>query len=661
MRSPYPNIVLLLVGLYVSGCQQAPPAETILVSPLFTDHMVLQRDAATPVWGKATPGAQVTVRFKNQQSVVDAAPDSSWMVYLAPEPAGGPFTLSIIGTDTLHIEDVLLGEVWLASGQSNMQWSVEQSAHAEAEIRDAQFSDIRLFSVDRTYSALPASHIPSDGWYRTTPETIPGFSAVAYYFGRTLHDSLQVPIGLIHSSWGGTPAEAWTSSTTLSELPDFAEEVAALRSTPDALHQTEDEWGNALSEWLASADDPGFQNGEAAWAAPDLDHSGWSRTDLPGLWDDLLPNYDGIVWFRKSFEVPVSAVNREAVLHVAHVDDIDVTYINGVEVGRTRTYNKKREYTLPSSVLRAGENVVAIRALDTGGGGGVWGDSSELRLELTGEYSTTVPLAGTWHYQPALNLEEAATRPPRQSPRQHTPSVLYNAMIHPLIPYTIKGVIWYQGESNASRAHQYRTLFPAMIEDWRTQWGGNLAFHFVQLANFQAQQQNPSENETWPELREAQAMALSLPNTGMAVTIDIGEADDIHPTNKQDVGYRLALNVLHTNYDRPIVPAGPLFKSLAVSGDTVEVIFDYAENGLTTSDGGPPQGFAIAGEDRVFHWAVAEIRGSRIIAYSDSVEDPVAIRMGWANNPIVNLYNTEGLPASPFRSDDWPGITEGNR
>ena len=624
--------------------------------------MVLQRGAINTVWGKATPGQKVTVLFKNQRSESVAHGDSSWQVYLAPESAGGPFTLSIIGKDTLRINDILIGEVWLGSGQSNMEWSVQQSAHAEREIKAADYPNIRLFTVARTISGRPTSHIPSDGWKRTTPENTASFSAVAYYFGRTLHDSLDVPIGLIHSSWGGTPAEAWTSTRTLREMDDFVEPILELERHSDSLDALTSSFPARMDAWLTSSqeEDAGYTT-PSDWSTSSVPDASWPSMEVPALWNDVLPGFDGTAWLRKTFDLPSDWTGAEVTLHLAMIDDVDITWVNGVEVGRTYLYNQERKYTIPPSVLREGSNTIAIRVLDTGGGGGIWGEASDVQITRSDNDESFLSLAGSWRYQIGKRLSDFEQAPPRQPALHHTPGVLYNAMIHPLIPYRIKGVIWYQGESNAGRAYQYRDLFPAMITDWRSHWDNTFDFHFVQLANFMPVQQNPVELQTWPELREAQTMALSLPNTGMAVTIDIGEADDIHPRNKQDVGYRLALNALYTSYDRPIVYSGPMYKEMRILADTVAISFDHVGSGLTTPDNEMASGFAIAGNDLEFHWADAIIRDNTVLVYSDKVTNPVAVRYGWADNPTVNLYNQEGLPASPFRTDDWPSITMGRR
>lgn len=657
---PRAIIFSLFCVFALSACRSHPSAEYIELPVLFSDHMVLQRDAVITIWGKATPDKQVTALFKNQRSSTIVHKDSTWRLFLAPEPAGGPYELTFIGTDTLTLQDVMVGEVWVGSGQSNMQWSVQQSANAELEIQRANYPNIRLFSVDRTISAQPEYKIPSDGWKPASPSTIPSFSAVAYYFGRTLHDSLDVPIGLIHSSWGGTPAEAWTSGEMLSTLPDFEASIQQLQAHRDSLQVLSSSYDTQLNAWYTNthSQDPGYSGDEPAWSSPDMDLTDWDNMDLPNLWEDTsLPGFDGIAWFSKTIDLPADWENQEAILHLGPVDDMDITWVNGIEVGRTYRYDARRTYPLSDHVLKPGKNVITVRVLDTGGGGGIYGSAEELSLESTTAELEAIPLAGEWSYSKAIALNDLSSPPPNPRPLQHTPSVLYNAMIHPLIPFKIKGVIWYQGESNASRAYQYRSLFSALIDDWRLKWNDNIAFHFVQLANFQERQKNPAEQETWPELREAQTMALQLSNTGMAVTIDIGEADDIHPRNKQDVGFRLALNALHHNYDSPTVPAGPLYNSMEIDGDSIRVTFDFADNGLSTSNGRSPAGFAIAGEDRVFHWADATIRGNTVHVYSNKVSAPVAVRYGWANNPIVNLQNAEGLPASPFRTDDWPGIT----
>ena len=381
--------------------------------------------------------------------------------------------------------------------------------------------------------------------------------------------------------------------------------------------------------------------------------------DLPTAWEAAgLEDLDGVVWFRKEITLPTDWASEDLTLHLGLVDDMDSTWVNGQAVGSAQGWQTERAYPVPASATEPGLNTIAVRVVDTGGEGGFRGEADSLRLERA--RGARLPLEGPWAYQVGLDLrsEELPPRPPRP---QDFPTVLYNAMVHPLIPYGMRGAIWYQGESNAGRAYQYRTLFAEMIRDWRQQWGqGDFPFLFVQLANFMAPQTDPNEQSAWAELREAQTRTLALPNTGMAVIIDIGEADDIHPRNKKDVGARLARWALAQTYGRDgLVYSGPLYRSMEREGDAIRLHFDQVGGGLTTPEGEPLMGFAIAGPDSVFVQAEARIEGDAVVVSSPYVEDPVAVRYGWANNPEATLYNEAGLPASPFRTDEWPGVTEG--
>ncbi len=446
--------------------------------------MVVQQASNITVWGKATPERKVTVRFNNQQASITSSADSSWRVVLAPEDAGGPFELLIEGDTTITINDVLIGEVWLASGQSNMEWPVSASNDAEAVIAAAQDDQIRLFNVANAIEASPSKTIPSSGWSINSPQTISSFSAVAYHFAQTLRDSLDVPIGLISSSWGGTRAEAWTSSEALLEHPDYKEIVEEIVANPDSFEATvsADTWRTAVNNT-----DAGYSNGAPIWAATEHDAADWSSMALPQQWEGILPGLDGILWFKKTITLPADWAGQSATLSLGKIDDEDRTWVNGTLVGETAQYNVPRLYDIPASVLKAGENVVVTRVFDTGGGGGLWGEPEEMFIQRG---TQTRSLAGEWQYKLGVDLANK-TLPRRPFGLQHTPTVLYNAMIHPLVPYALKGVIWYQGESNADRAHQYQTLFPAMIQDWRAKWDSPMGFHFVQLANFREQQENP--------------------------------------------------------------------------------------------------------------------------------------------------------------------------
>lgn len=631
-----------------------------MLPSLFTDNMVLQRDVTIPIWGTATPGGKITALFADEKKSTVANDQGQWQLNFPSQSAGGPFELKLTGKDTMTFTNVMVGEVWVCSGQSNMEMPLAgwgNILNYEQEIAEADYPDIRLFTVNRAMSLFPKSDVEAEPWAPCNPETIPLFSAAGYFFGRHLHKELDIPIGLIHTSWGGTPAEAWTSKEFLAELPDYAEAMTVLDSTL----KTEDElvaeyeeqmaaWKQALDEKLAQT-----QMGAQNWENEDIDESTWGSMTLPVLWESAgLANFDGVVWFRKTFELPDVISGETFTLSMGPIDDQDITYINSRQVGTTDTYNTPREYSIPAGILKAGRNVIAVQILDTGGGGGIWGTAEQMYIKSAS--GTSIDLSGDWSYKVAVDLEDVPPRP--QSPESpHRPTILYNAMLQPLIPYAIRGAIWYQGEANASRAYQYRELFPAMIRSWRDNWNqGDFPFLFVQLANFQQQRDMPVESE-WAELREAQTMALDLPNTGMAVTIDIGDADDIHPKNKQDVGKRLALQALAQVYDYDIVNSGPLYRTYKIENDKIRLYFDHIGTGLIAKGGQTLQGFAVAGEDSNFVWAKAVIEDETVIVSSPNVPKPVAVRYAWADNPLCNLYNQEGLPASPFRTDDWRGIT----
>ena len=532
-----------------------------------------------------------------------------------------------------------------------MEWSVQASQNADEEIAAANHPMIRLFTVQRTTRATPSDLVPSTGWTIASPETIASFSAVAYYFGRKLQQDLGVPIGLIHSSWGGSPAEAWTRSEALTTFDRFSASLQLLDQNPEALLGNTSDHAKAVEAWLKQINlqDAGYQDQNPLWADPALDDSEWEVFEQPSAWEaNGHDGYDGIGWYRTTFSLP--EIPSSIQLMLPDIDDADITWVNGVEVGRTEGYNLDRVYNIPLPLLNSGTNVIAIRVTDTGGNGGLLGTPEDYHVQTEKQ---NISLAGAWKFKPG----NTASTAPRPLPVHHVPSALFNGMIAPLVPYTLQGTIWYQGESNANQAYEYQSLFRTMIEDWRTLWQDEFTFLFVQLANYRELQKNPVEAENWPELREAQIKALDLPKTGMAVTIDIGEADDIHPRNKQEVGRRLALAGLHVSYGKDLIYSGPLMQEVKPDGQGLMVYFAHTANGLTTSDNGPPRGFAIAGSDQNFYWAEAEIIDNVVRVSSPDVQEPVAVRYGWADNPDVNLVNSEGLPASPFRSDTWPGLT----
>jgi sialate O-acetylesterase len=653
-----PILIVMLLG----GCSSFhDPAADIKLITLFSDNMVLQRDITLPIWGTAEAGGNVTVEIKDQVKTTTVQEDGQWKVHLDKMPAGGPYELLVIGEDTTIFKNVMVGEVWICSGQSNMEMALSgwgKIDNYEEEIANAVYPNIRLFQVKHTTSTLPLDTVNCPGWNECSPGIIPEFSAVAYFFGRKLHKELNIPVGLIHTSWGGTPAESWTSAEALKKMPDFKNEVELIEVTKDVQQQTIEEYQAELKLWdeKTKAGDAGFKNGQPIWNNPALKLSGWKTMNLPARWENAgYPYLDGIMWFRKEIYLPAKMAGTDLMLHLGPVNDIDITWFNGVKVGSMSDASMPRDYKIPKSIVKAGKNVIVVNVQDVGYSGGIWGKAHQLFIE-NGK-GKKVSLAGDWLCKIGFDTKILGKKP-RSPADPNRPTVLFNAMLNPLIPFAIRGAIWYQGESNAGRAYQYQTLFPAMIKDWRSQWDqGDFLFLFVQLANFKPLQTEPQDDD-WAELREAQLMTLSLPNTGMASAIDIGDADDIHPKNKQEVGRRLALNALHLAYGKNIVYSGPIYKSMKIEGNKIRLNFDHIVGGLEARKGKVLKGFAIAGDDKKFVWANAEIDSETIIVSKPGLDRPVAVRYAWAANPVGNLYNKDGLPASPFRTDSWKGITQ---
>ena len=664
IKSVIPNIVrLTLLLLVFAGVGRAE----VRLPSIIGDNMVLQQGTKVRIWGKANVGEHIAVTFekKSVQTVADA--QGRWQVWLGPLKSGGPSDLTIKGDNVLTIKNVLVGEVWICSGQSNMEWPLVNTVNGAEAVAQANYPEIRLFTVVHKTSESALDDVQGR-WVVTTPAEAANFSAVGYFFGREIHQQLKAPIGLINTSWGGTPAEAWTSTEALKSSAELQPILDRYENSLKALPETKEAYERALVQWEEkNLYVDGENNGEAlGYAEPATSTADWAKMDLPKQFESSGLLIDGVVWFRKVVDLPASWAGKDLVLNLTAIDDFDITYFNGKKIGSTgretpNSYMVPRKYAVPGSLVHSGSNVIAVRVFDRAGEGG-FGAAGEMSLVANG--TGQISLRGNWDYKVELALEpkhvDWGSRPEMVGAgNQNSPGVLYNAMLAPLFPFAIRGAIWYQGESNAGRAYQYRTLFPTMIRNWRSAWGYDFPFLFVQLPNWRARQDVPGESD-WAELREAQAMTLREPGTGMAITIDVGDGDDLHPRNKLDVGRRLAALALANVYGRPMIPSGPLFAGFKIDGSKVRISFKYAQ-GLRTSDGGPVKGFAIAGADRKFVWGEARIEGDTVVVSSPTILKPAAVRYAWSNNPLVNLYNKAGLPASPFRTDDWPGVTATRR
>lgn len=609
---------------------------------MFADGMVLQRERPILVWGRAEPGARVEVVFDGDRTQATAGADGGWRVSLPAREAGGPYEMRIDdGRAPRELRDVLIGDVWLASGQSNMEWPIKQSADAQAEIARATDPLIRHFKIPRSWSGTPEWQLAGGEWIASSPAVAGEFSAVAHFFARELRRTEGVPIGIIDSTWGGSAIEAWMDAATQGI---DAGEQAALAETLKADDARALAQARAnLARWQLPADDSG-------WQAAGLDTTGWAGIAVPGLWEaGGFNGMDGIAWYRTTFELSAAEAGRGLTLGVGRIDDTDTTWVNGVEVGTTQSqYNLARVYAVPASALRAGPNTIAVRVTDLGGGGGIHGQAEELFVQPEG--GARRRLADTWAFRPAQVTALAL-----DDDKNQRPTLLYNAMIHPLQPLPVRGVIWYQGEANAGSVEQamaYRQQFPDMIRQWRAQFDApKLPFLWVQLASWHSGG-DEGDSSPWAVLRESQSATLSLPATGQAVAIDIGDVDDIHPTNKQDVGKRLALAARRVAYGASVVDQGPVFEEAQFAGGVARLSFEA--DGLAMRGGGALRGFQLAGADRRFHPAEAIIEGDRVIVRSAAVPAPVAVRYAWSDAPVdANLVGASGLPASPFRSDAW--------
>jgi sialate O-acetylesterase len=649
-RKSFDALILALVGWITATA--ADTTSLPFVSPIFGDNMVLQRGKPNALWGWSKPGQAIRVEIAGRVEKTVARADGRWLVRIQPPAPGGPYTIKIDGPRHEELHQVLVGDVWLCGGQSNMQLGLARTRNGADEIKAADHPEIRLYMV-REHPSYSPSAVPQGRWKICSPETVAedgGFSAVAYYFGRRVQEDARVPIGLIEDCLGGTPAETWTSPQTLHRLKDLDKQLAEMerlkaRGGP--------EYGNYIMHWYDDYD-VGLKNN--TWAAVDLDDSRWKTVQIPGGFRDLgVADVPSVCWFRKEITLPDPLPAGTATIYLGEIERMDTTYINGHWIGASAWVEDPRAYQVKEGILKPGKNLVAVRVFKVEPQGGFMSKPDGLRLVL-GD-GTAVPLAGEW--KGALSVD---ARPPHLLPLafENWPiiaSVLYQGMLQPVAPLAITGVIWYQGEANADRAYQYRSLLPAMIGDWRKLFGqGDFPFYIVSLPAFMHHEDHPVES-TWAELREAQALtARNVPNSALAVTIDTGDPDDIHPQDKKVVGERLALCALAQHYREKIPYQGPTFKSVERVPGALKLHFDHTDGGLVAK-GGKLEEFSIAGSDRKWYWADARIEGDTIVVSSPMVPEPEAARYAWQSYPAATLYNGAGLPAVPFRTDNWPGLT----
>ena len=646
------RFVLMLIMLIIS---QLGFGQTKIELPaIFSDHIVLQQKMMVPVWGTAQPGSVIGVQLCGFTTTTKANSDGKWMVRLPEMSAGGPFEMKVWDRDTIRIKDVMIGEVWLASGQSNMAMTVGSTGPgAEKVIADASYANLRFFNVNNVPSSLPLPKMGKSEWKLCNSEVVKNFSAAAYFFGREILLNRKVAVGIVQVSWGATSVEAWMSSEMLKSHPDFTRKVEEFDTDPVKwkAYLQKSIGADRYRDSISKAAKVGVTNGVHL---KDFEDKSWKTCQYPlDMAGMQLGGYWGFVWFRKTIEIGKEMKIADFKLDLPVTAGFYEVYMNGqlIKSSENKT-SKVPDYILKGKLLNRGKNVLAIRMFQSWATGRIGLKDTEAKL-VSLDNKTKISLGGDWRFNSTIEPEV-----PQWQDYYNKMNVLYNGGIASLIPYGIKGAIWYQGENNAGKAYQYRTLFPMMIEDWRVRWGeGYFPFLFVQLANFRDKQPEPVEND-WAELREAQLFTLRYPYTGMAVTTDIGEANDIHPKNKSEVGRRLFLAAQYVAYGEKIVYSGPVYQSMKIDEAKIRISFTCTGTGLQARNDLPLKGFAIAGADKKFVWADAVIDGNEIDVSSSKIINPVAVRYAWEGNPDGNLYNKEGLPASSFRTDQWKGITE---
>ncbi|WP_288374708.1 sialate O-acetylesterase [uncultured Chryseobacterium sp.] len=605
---------------------------------LVSDGMILQRNQDLKIWGYADAGEKITVKLINKTYTTTADQNGNWMVTLPKLNAGGPYRMTI---NEITLKDILVGDVWVASGQSNMELPMRRLKPLyENETKNANNQNIRFFTVPQKYNfKTPQNDLDGGKWESTNPQTILNFSGVAYFFAKQLSKKNKVPVGIIHASLGGSPVQAWMDEKSLQKYPEYLSEAEKWKND-DLIKSTESEEQSLSKAWYAELDQSDIGLNQH-WEKEN-DVSGWKTMLVPGSWEDQEGSFDGSVWLRKEITLPKGTDQKTAFLNLGRIKDADVTYINGIKVGNVTYEYPPRWYEIPKGVLKEGKNTITVRVIN-GSGKGQFIADKPYYLEIDGQKTD---LKGEWKYKTGAKMERMA---PGQTFIRWKPVGLYNAMINPLIHYKIKGFIWYQGESNTGKPKEYGDLLSTMISDWRSKWNKNdLPFLIVQLANFMEKKDEPLDSG-WAELREQQRqVSLHVPFTGLAVAIDLGEWNDIHPLNKKTVGDRLALQAQKIGEGKKIIADGPVYQSMKKEGNTIILSFRPGTDDLVQ---GGLKGFAIKQKDGRYQWAKAKTKGNKVIVWNDQITDPVHIRYDWADNPDGNLKNTSGLPASPFTTE----------
>jgi len=666
------KIVVLLVLIFQAGCRR--DLSNLEMPAVISDNMLLQQKTEVSIWGKASPGHKIEVSTDwNAFGQVISDDKGEWMVRIATPKAGGPYAITITAKDTsVTVSNVLIGDVWICSGQSNMEmplagWPPNDTImHSAGTIAAASVPEIRLFNVQRKVAGEPLDDC-SGRWEICSPSTVSQFSATAYFFGKKLHDELNIPVGLIESAWGGTPVESWMSAEALESAGEFITEIQEMKESIPILGEYQS-WLNGHKQLIAD------RSGEEQWKnlsfddedvpSTDYDDSHWPVMNLPRQFETVTGDFDGAVWFRKNIQILRDMQGKDLILSLGPIDDMDRTYFNGRLIGSNESsgfWQAERIYDIPKELVKAGIGTIAVRVIDNQGGGGIWGRPGSMTLFLKENPSVHNSLDGEWKYQPVAELigntfyifdhtgnEFSAVKRPKTI-GSSTPSALFNGMISPVIKYPVRGAIWYQGEANVGRAEQYSRIFPLMIQNWRDAWIiKDIPFYYVQIAPYIYGGVDSTESAF---LREAQEKALELPNTGMVVTLDIATVMNIHPPFKKEVGERLADLALAKEYRKEVKINGPVYKSMIVDGKIIKIQFDNVEEGLKAKNEDLSE-FEMAGPDGRYLKARAEIVNDEVWITSPEVNEPVSVRYCWRNGSEASLFNSAGLPARQFRTKE---------